>query len=249
MKRVTKRESVKAMREREREKRPFIKPAANWDSTKIMGGDTLMKTCYVLPLLPSYLSATERKRRRRCSENKEVGRDEESMKKDWRRVRASTVLLQKKEKRNKNWVKTELIPARISCCNKFSVATSKVRVKGSYEPGYCSITLKYNYVSSRRLFSTVAIDSSLYFASVPTHSCVFALPGFKTKNTHTHKKTKEKLPSKVEPNERAQLEKLFPGKIPSIMLLHWKSDNLRWQSLDLVRRAMIGIMKKTDSAS
>lgn len=85
------RESV---REREWEKRPFIKPAANWDSTKIMGSDTLMKTCYVLPLLPSFPSTTER--RRRCNEeNKEVGRDEENMKKDRRRVRASTVLLQK----------------------------------------------------------------------------------------------------------------------------------------------------------
>jgi len=45
-----------------------------------MGSDTLMKTCYVLPLLPSFPSATER--RRYNEENKEVGRDEESMKKD-----------------------------------------------------------------------------------------------------------------------------------------------------------------------
>lgn len=53
----------------EREKRPFIKPATNWDRTKIMGSDTLMKTCYVLPLLPSCPSAT--RRRRRCKkENK-----------------------------------------------------------------------------------------------------------------------------------------------------------------------------------
>lgn len=40
-------------KEKRREKRPFIKPAANWDSTKIMWSDTLMKTCYVLPLLSS----------------------------------------------------------------------------------------------------------------------------------------------------------------------------------------------------
>lgn len=57
-----------------------------------------MKTCYVLPLLPSFPSATER--RRRCNEeNKGVGRDEESIKKDRRRVRASTVLLQKEKKK------------------------------------------------------------------------------------------------------------------------------------------------------
>lgn len=54
--------------ESEREKRPFIKPATNWDRTKIMGSDTLMKTCYVLPLLPSFPSAT--RRRRRKGENK-----------------------------------------------------------------------------------------------------------------------------------------------------------------------------------
>lgn len=64
-----------------------------------MGGDTLMKTCYVLPLLPSYLSATER--RRRCNENKDAGRDEESMKKDRRGAGASTVLLQKEIKKKK----------------------------------------------------------------------------------------------------------------------------------------------------
>ncbi len=84
-----------------------------------------MKTCYVLPLLPSFPSATERRRRRRRrfnEENKEVGRDEENMKKDRRRVRASTVLLQKGKKKR---VKIELIPARISCCNMFSVARQK----------------------------------------------------------------------------------------------------------------------------
>lgn len=65
-----------------------------------------MKTCYVVPLLPSYLSATERKRRRSCNENKEVGRDEESMKKDRRRVRDSVVLLQKKNRKNKDRIDT-----------------------------------------------------------------------------------------------------------------------------------------------
>lgn len=68
-----------------------------------MGSDTLMKTCYVLPLLPSFPSATER---RRCNEeNKGLGWDEER-KKDRRRIRASAVLLQNGEKNGKDGIDT-----------------------------------------------------------------------------------------------------------------------------------------------
>lgn len=90
----------KRARAREREKRAFIKPAANWDSTKIMGSDSLMKTCYVLPL-PSFLPSFALRHREEEVQwqNKELRR---GRKKDRRRIRASTVLLQKKKNMSKD---------------------------------------------------------------------------------------------------------------------------------------------------
>lgn len=108
---------------------------------------------------------------------------------------------------------------------------SKVRVKGSYRQGYCSIMLKHNYVSSGPLLHALAIDCSLYSVLGVTFRCLCSPPPKKKIKKHEQK---DKLSTKVKPKQRAQLEKLFPGDIPSIQLPLSKSDT-RWQSLDLVR--------------
>ncbi len=127
-----------------------------------------------------------------------------------------------------------MIPARISCGNMFSVARQKVRVKGSYGQGYCFITLKHNYVSSRRLLHTLAIDCSLCFASVQ-HFCVFALP---------KKGMKRKTVEQSEAKTESVIIEDIPAWYPDIWLQLSKYDT-RWQLLNLVGKVMIGIMKKT----
>ena len=99
---------------------------------------------------------------------------------------------------------------------------SKVRVKGSYGQGYCSITLKHNYVSSERLLGTLAIDCSLYFASVQ-HFCVFAPP--------PQKKRKKK---RIVEQSEAKMEGTIRRDIPGWYSLYSVSAFRIWHEMTII---------------